>query len=305
MQSASNKQTKCSTLRALLQSPQTEFIMEAHNGLSAKIVEEAGFPGIWASGFTLSAQFGLRDANEASSTQVLEMLDFMSEAVRIPILFDGDSGYGNFNKVRRLVRMLERREIAGICIEDKLFPKTNSFIDSEQQPLADVDEFCGKIMAAKDSQTCSDFCVVARVEALIAGWGMEEALRRAEAYTQAGADAILVHSKRTDPSEIVVFAGKWGGRLPLVIVPTMYCQTPTDVFRNVGVSLVIWANHMLRASVAAMTDVSRIVAQSQSISEIEDRVAPLPEIFRLQHVDELREAERRYGAPRKGLTSST
>ncbi|HHB13343.1 MAG TPA: phosphoenolpyruvate mutase, partial [Chromatiales bacterium] len=179
---------KTTQLRRLLESPHTEFILEAHNGLSARIAEEAGFKGIWASGLALSAQFGVRDNNEASWTQVVDMLEFMSDATTIPILLDGDTGYGNFNNLRRLVQKLEQRGIAGVCIEDKLFPKTNSFIAGERQPLADVDEFCGKIRAGKDAQSDPDFCLVARVEALIAGWGLDEALRRAEAYHEAGAD---------------------------------------------------------------------------------------------------------------------
>src|SRR5512137_3037256 len=127
--------SKASRLRRMLASGGLEFIMEAHNGLSAKIVEEAGFKGIWASGLTTSASLGVRDNNEASWTQVLEVLEFMSDATSIPILVDGDTGYGNFNNARRLVRKLEQRGIAGVCVEDKLFPKTNSFISGESQPL--------------------------------------------------------------------------------------------------------------------------------------------------------------------------
>ncbi|MFP3607234.1 isocitrate lyase/phosphoenolpyruvate mutase family protein, partial [Paraburkholderia sp. SIMBA_053] len=101
----------------------------------------------------ISAQYGVRDNNEASWTQVVDTLEFMADASDLPILLDGDTGYGNFNNVRRLVRKLEQRGIAGVCIEDKVFPKTNSFIKGEAQPLADIDEFCGKIKAGKDSQT--------------------------------------------------------------------------------------------------------------------------------------------------------
>ena len=155
-------------LRRLIQSPELEFIMEAHNGLSARIVEEAGFKGIWASGLSMSAALGVRDNNEASWTQILDVLEFMADASSLPILVDGDTGWGNFNNMRRAVRKLGERGVAGICIEDKLFPKTNSFI-GEGQPLADVDEFCGKIKAGKDSQTDDDFQIVARVEALISG----------------------------------------------------------------------------------------------------------------------------------------
>src|SRR3989338_7753220 len=152
---------KSRQLRQLLESPRLEFILEAHNGISAKIVEQAGFKGIWASGLAISAQFGVRDSNEASWTQVVDMLEFMSDVTSIPVLLDGDTGYGNFNNMRRLVKKLESRNISGVCIEDKLFPKTNSFIDGENQVLADIDEFCGKIKAGKDSQRNDDFCIVA------------------------------------------------------------------------------------------------------------------------------------------------
>src|SRR4026208_1653620 len=161
--------SKTQQFKRLLQSRRLEFLMEAHNALSARIVEEAGFRGIWASGLSISAGLGVRDNNEASWTQVLEVVEFMSDATHIPILLDGDTGYGNFNNMRRLVKKLEQRGIAAVCIEDKLFPKTNSFIGGENQPLADLDEFTGKIKAAKDTQSDDDFMVVARLEAFIVG----------------------------------------------------------------------------------------------------------------------------------------
>ena len=131
--------TRARRLREILESPELEFLCEAHNGLSAKIVEEAGFKGIWASGFAMSAALGVRDNNETSWTQVLEAVEFMAEATSIPVLLDGDTGYGNFNNVRRLTRKLVARGIGGVCLEDKLFPKTNSFLRDDRQPLADVD----------------------------------------------------------------------------------------------------------------------------------------------------------------------
>lgn len=285
---------KSSRLRELLASPQLEFICEAHNGISARIVEEAGFKGIWASGLAISAQFGVRDNNEASWTQVVDVLEFMSDVTRIPILLDGDTGYGNFNNMRRLVRKLEQREVAGVCIEDKIFPKTNSFIGGERQPLADINEFSGKIAAGKDSQRDPDFCVVARVEALIAGWDIGEALRRAEAYRRAGADAILIHSKLSRPDQIVEFAREWANRAPLVIVPTKYYSTPVEVFRRARISLVIWANHLIRGAVAAMQKVASRIHAEESLVEVEDRIATVDEIFRLQGADELELAEERY-----------
>lgn len=285
---------KTTQLRRMLASSELEFILEAHNGISARIVEEAGFKGIWASGLALSAQFGVRDNNEASWTQVVDMVEFMADVTRIPILLDGDTGYGNFNNLRRLVRKLEQRGVAGVCIEDKLFPKTNSFIDGERQALADIDEFCGKIAAGKDSQTDDDFCVVARIEAYIAGWDTREALRRASAYHAAGADAILVHSAWSTPDQILEFCREWANRAPLVIVPTKYYSTPTPVFREAGVSLVIWANHLIRSAVDAMQETARQIHADQTLVTVEDQIASVKEIFRLQGADELAEAERRY-----------
>jgi phosphoenolpyruvate phosphomutase len=285
---------KTTALRTMLASSSVEFLLEAHNGMSARIVQEAGFSGIWGSGLAISAALGVRDSNEASWTQVLDVVEFMTDAASIPLLLDADTGYGNFNNARRLVRKLEQRGVAGACIEDKTFPKTNSFINGEAQPLAEIAEFCGKIRAVKDSQEDDDFCLVARVEALIAGWGMDEALRRADAYAAAGADAVLVHSKRSDADEIVEFMRRWDGAVPVVIVPTMYHQTPLEVFEQAGVSLVIWANHLIRASVTAMQQAAAQIAADRGLSGVEDQIVPVKEIFRLQDTAELTAAESRY-----------
>jgi phosphoenolpyruvate phosphomutase len=293
---------KTTQFRELLRSAQLEFLMEAHNGLSARIVEEAGFRGIWASGLSISAALGVRDNNEASWTQVLEVVEFMSDATGIPILLDADTGYGNFNNMRRLVRKLEQRGVAAVCIEDKLFPKTNSFINSERQPLADLEEFTGKIKAVKEAQSDPDFCLVARLEGFIAGWGMDEMIRRAEACHAAGADALLVHSRKTTPDQVLVFAEEWKGRSPLVIVPTTYYSTPVEVFEKAGISLVIWANQNVRSSIAAMQMTTRRIFQERSVQSVEDAIAPVKEVFRLQNADELMEAEERY-LPRTAMSA--
>jgi len=288
---------KATRFRRLVGSADVSFLMEAHDGLSARIAEEAGFEGIWASGLCISAAMGVRDSNEASWTQVLEVIEFMSDASRVPILLDGDTGYGNFNNVRRLVRKLEQRGVAALCIEDKLFPKTNSFIRGEEQPLAPVDEFCGKIKAAKDTQQDPDFSVVARVEALIAGLGMYEALVRAEAYHAAGADAVLIHSKRSTPDEILVFMAEWGDRCPVVVVPTTYHRTPGWVLADAGVSVVIWGNQLLRASITAMQRIAHRIHDEEALIGVEEEIASVGDVFRLQDADELHDAELRYLSP--------
>ncbi len=280
-------------LRREIFSPELSFLMEAHSGLSAMLAEEAGFRGLWASGLAISASLGLRDSNEASWTQVLDVLEYMVDATRLPILVDGDTGHGNFNNVRRFVRKLGERGVGGVCIEDKLFPKANSFV-GEAQPLADMDEFCGRLKAGKDSQVDDDFVIVARIEALVSGWPMEEALRRADAYCNAGADAILIHSKKADAEEIFKFRRLWGDRAPVVIVPTMYHATPTDLFRQAGFSTVIWANHLLRASLTAMRETAQRIQRDQSLNDVEGRVASVKDVFRLVGNDELEAAEMRY-----------
>ena len=278
--------SKAQLFKNLIDSNSLEFLMEAHNGISAKIVEEVGFKGIWGSGLAISASLGLRDNNEASWTQVLDVCEFMSDSTNIPILLDGDTGFGNFNNMRRLVKKLEQRDIAGVCIEDKLFPKTNSFINNSYQILADIDEFCGKIKVAKDTQSDSSFSVIARVEAFIAGYGLHEAIKRAEAYRLAGADAILIHSKKNDSSEIKTFMEEWGNRHPIIIVPTKYYTTPTEVYQNMGINMVIWANHTIRASIASMQKVVTKIFHNKSISIVHDEIVSVEEIFRLQKADD-------------------
>jgi phosphoenolpyruvate phosphomutase len=157
-----------------------------------------------------------------------------------------------------------------------------------------VETFCGKIQAGKDAHQDDDFCIVARIEALIAGWGLEEALQRGEAYRRAGADAVLIHSRQSRPDEVLAFAREWDNRCPLVIVPTKYYSTPTEVFREHGISLVIWANHLVRSSITAMQQTARTIFETGSLVDVEGRVATVPEIFRLQGADELLEAEKLY-----------
>ena len=295
---------KTSQFRSLLNSPKLEFLLEAHKGISAKIAEESGFKGLWAGGLAIAAQYGVRDSNEASWTQVLEVLEFMSDATSIPIMLDGDTGYGNFNNVRRLVQKLEQRGIAAVCIEDKLYPKTNSFIDGNKQELANIDEFCSRIKAGKDAQKDDEFSIITRVEAFIAGWGLGEAVKRAEAYHEAGSDGILIHSAKSEPSEIIAFKNEWGDRLPVIIVPTKYYSTPTEIFSQVGISIAIWANHMIRSSIESMQQTATSIIQKKSVVALEDKIASVSEIFRLQGVSELLEAEEMYLPKKQQATSA-
>ncbi|PKQ77424.1 phosphoenolpyruvate mutase [Aeromonas sobria] len=292
------KKSKNQRLREMVYSPDLSFLMECHNALSAKIAESAGFSGLWASGLTISAALGLSDRNEASWTQVLDVVEFMTDHVDVPILLDGDTGFGNYHNVIRLVKKLCQKHVSGVCIEDKIFPKMNSFL-GERQALADIEDFCSKIKAAKDTQLDDDFVIVARTEALISSLGMAEALNRAEHYRRAGADAILIHSKRDSADEVLAFATEWANRSPLIIVPTKYYSTPTEVFRQADISTIIWANHSLRSSIVAMRETTRHIFENQSINHIEQEIATLEDVFALTNEVNANLADLRYKAGRE------
>ncbi|RXH36627.1 phosphoenolpyruvate phosphomutase [Bradyrhizobium nanningense] len=272
------------------------FLMEAHDGLSARIAERAGFRGLWASGLSIASSLGFRDANEASWSQLVESVERIVDSTELPVLVDGDGGFGNFNNARLLARKLRQAGAAGASLEDSCFPKLNSLI-GDRHPLADIDEFSGRLRAVKDvvSET---FILVARIEALIAGHGLNEAIVRAHAYADAGADAILIHSRKSSADEVLSFASEWGNRLPVVIVPTTYYRTPVSAYRYARISTVVWANHSMRAAAAAMRHVCDSIAAQQSVASIESHIASLPEIFDLLRYDELAESEKRYLQPR-------
>ena len=158
-----------------------------------------------------------------------------------------------------------------------------------------MDEFAGKIRAVKEAQRDDDFVVVARVEALIAGHGLEEALKRGEAYRKAGADAVLIHSREEERRTRSSRSRRSGATAsPLVIVPTKYYTTPTDVFREAGFKIVIWANHLMRSALATMQATAKQIFHDQTLIDVEEKVAPLAEVFRLQGENELEQAEKAY-----------
>ncbi|QQO35627.1 phosphoenolpyruvate mutase [Bradyrhizobium diazoefficiens] len=268
------------------------FLMEAHDALSGAIAKRAGFKGLWASGLSIASSLGYRDANEASWSQFVDVVERIVDATELPVLVDGDGGFGNFNNARLVARKLRQRGAAGIALEDSCFPKINSFV-GDRHPLADIGEFSGRLRAVKDT-VADDLVLVARTEALIAGHGLDEAISRAGAYAAAGADAILIHSRKSTAEEIISFATAWRNRLPVVIVPTKYYRTPVSEYRDAGISTVIWANHSVRAAILAMRHVCGRIIAEESIAGVEPNIAALDEIFELLRYDELAHAEARY-----------
>ena len=270
-------------------------VMAAHNPLSARLAEEAGFDGIWASGFELSAAYGVPDASLLSFTTHLDMTRAMIEQVRLPLIADLDTGYGNAINAGHVVGAYARAGSAAVVIEDKTFPKDTSLLAGGRQELVRIEEFQGKIEMARAAAAGFDLLVIARTEALIADLGLAEALRRGAAYAEAGADLLLIHSKQKTPDEIVAFAEAWPGRIPLTIVPTAYPELTEAKIRALGkIGIVIYANHAVRACVTALREAFAAIRRDGGIHEVEKRIASVEDIFELQRVPAMKEAEKRY-----------
>jgi phosphonopyruvate hydrolase len=270
-------------------------IMAAHSPLSARLAEEAGFDGLWASGFELSALYGLPDTSLVTMTQHLDMVRAMTERSSLPVVADIDTGFGNAINVIHAVEAYERAGTAAVVIEDKTFPKVTSLLAGGRQDLVRTEEFQGKIRAAIATRSDPDFLVVARTEALIAGLGETEALARAKAYEAAGADMILIHSKQTTADEIESFVRAWTGARPLVIVPTAYPEMNEARIRSLGkIAMVIYGNHAVRASVTAMQDIFARIRRDGGIANVDRDIVPVTEIFRLQGMDRIKADEKRF-----------
>ena len=284
---------KAVALRRRLQAGGIVRVMGAHNGLGARLIERSGFDAIWASGLEISSAHGLPDANILTMTENLDAARAIHEATTLPVICDCDTGYGNASNVKHMVRRYEAAGLAALVIEDKMFPKVNSFIPGGQD-LAPVEEFSGRIRAAKEAQTGPDLMVFARIEALIAGFGLEEALRRAHAYADAGADGIVIHSKSSSAEEVVAFSRRWNRRLPLVAIPTTYFKITAEELEREGFSMVIYANQGLRAAIRAMEETFRTIRQTGTTAGIEQEITSMKQVFELQGMKTIGEDEKRF-----------
>ncbi|BBK35459.1 phosphoenolpyruvate phosphomutase [Allostella sp. ATCC 35155] len=287
--------SKRATFRAGLAQKPLTAIIGCHNPLGARLAAEAGFDGIWASGFELSAAMGVPDASIVTMTQHLEIARAMDAATSVPVVADIDTGFGNATNLIHATRQYEAAGMAALVIEDKTFPKDTSLLAGGRQELVRVAEFEGKIAAACATRRDPDLMVVARTEALIAGLGQEEALARARAYAKAGADAILIHSKQKTPDEIVAFVEAWDGGVPLVLVPTAYPDLTEERIRALGkVKLVIYGNHGVRAIAQALTDTFRRIRAEGGALGVEATIAPTERVFAVQGVAEMKREEERF-----------
>tara|TARA_Y100000996_G_scaffold414257_2_gene404627 strand:+ start:197 stop:1090 length:894 start_codon:yes stop_codon:yes gene_type:complete len=283
---------KSELLRKDLESKSIIKVCGAFDAMSAKLVEYHGFDAIWAGSFAISATHAVPDASILTMTEFFDAASNMTETCKIPIIADCDTGYGGPSNVSHLVKKYENAGIAAICIEDKTFPKQNSLLENGQNDLISEKDFVAKIIAAKEAKQDQNFMVIARIEALISGAGMDEALKRATAYENAGADAILIHSKKKTPDEVFEFADSWKGNSPVVVIPTTYDTVTLDDLISHKIKMVIHANQTLRAAHASMSRILKQMINSDSLSKVKEEISSMEEIFELQEMYNIKDKEK-------------
>jgi phosphoenolpyruvate phosphomutase len=276
---------KRAALRAGLEADRPFVAVGAHDAMSAQLIGSYGFDAVWVSGFGVATMtHALPDLNLTTMTETLAASVRIDGATDLPVLADCDNGFGGLGNVVRTVVEFERAGIAGICVEDNLFPKRNSLYTGEsKRELIPVEEQARRIRAGKQAQESDSFVLVARVEALIAGHGVEAACERADAYAEAGADAILIHSKDKSLSEIEGFLANWKGlgRFPLVAVPTLFPDYTDQELYDKGFSMIILANHPMRAAVKAMEEVLDTLSTERKAAAVDPHIAAVDHIFDL------------------------
>jgi phosphoenolpyruvate phosphomutase len=279
------------TLRIKLKENQILRVAGAFDAMSAKLVELSNFDAVWAGSFAISATHALPDASILTMTEFLSVASNMTDACSIPIIADCDTGFGGPSNVSHMVKKYESAGIAAISIEDKIFPKQNSLLENGIQELLPEKDFVAKLIAAKNAKINENFMIIARIEALIAGLGIEEAMKRANAYEKAGADAILIHSKKNSPDEIFEFCDLWNGDIPIIAIPTSYPNVTLDELQNHNVKMVIYANQSLRAAHWAMAEHLNQLSSAKSLSEVKTKMTTMEDIFHLQEMYEIKKQE--------------
>ena len=277
---------KRSVLRAGFAAARPVVVVGAHDALTARLIEQRAFDGVWVSGLGVStAQLGVPDLNLMTFTEALEAAVRIDRATELPVIADCDNGYGGMLNVLRTAREYELAGIAGICLEDNVFPKRNSLLGSEvDRELLPKAEHARRIAAIKGRQDGPDFVVIARVEALIAGLGVDEAIDRALAYAAAGADAIVIHSRDKTLAEIDTFLERWRSvdpGVPLVAIPTLFPTFSAEELAARGFAMVIFANQPLRGAVRAMEQVLDALRDERRAAAADRFVDPVDHVFDL------------------------
>ena len=264
----------------------------AYDSMSAKLVEFYGFDAVWAGSFAISAIHNVPDASILTMTEFFTAASNMAHACKIPVIADCDTGYGNATNVRYMVKKYENAGIAGICIEDKTFPKQNSLLEGGDNKLLSVKDFAAKILAANETKQNKAFAIIARIEALISVIGIEQALKRAYAYEKAGADLIVIHSKKITPEEIFEFSDSWKGSIPLVVIPTTYYSVNIDELIKHKIKMVIYANQTLRAAHFALSKLLKQMKNANNLSKLQNQMSSMDDIFKLQEMYEMKLQEK-------------
>ena len=278
-------------LHSKLKENQILRVAGAFDAMSAKLAELNNFDAIWAGSFAISATHALPDASILTMTEFLSVASNMADTCSIPVIADCDTGFGGPSNVSHMVKKYEKAGIAAISIEDKIFPKQNSLLQNGIQKILPEKDFVAKIIAAKNAKVNENFLIIARVEALIAGLGVSEAKKRADAYEKAGADAILIHSKKNTPDEIFEFCETWDGKIPIIAIPTSYPNVTLDELQNHKVKMVIYANQSLRVSHWAMAEYLSKLSTAKSLSDVETKMTTMEDIFHLQEMYEIKKQE--------------
>ena len=284
--------TNSENLRKIIETKPIVKVGGAYDALSAKLVETSGFDAIWAGSFAISATHALPDASILTMTDFLRVAENMVDSCNIPVIADCDTGFGGPANVSHAVKKYEKAGVAGMSIEDKIFPKQNSLLKNSIQKLLPEKDFVAKIIAAKESKKDSNFMIIARTEALIAEKGMDEALRRAKAYEKAGADAILIHSKKNTPNEIFEFSEKWNEGIPLVVVPTSYPSVKISELISRKIKMVIFANQSLRVAHYVISKALKEIIQNESLDEVKINMSSMEDIFNLQEMYKINDQEK-------------
>ena len=293
MQIGTTPQMRMKSLKELIYSKKPVRILEAHNGLTGLIVEKTKvekdgkikeFDGMWVSSLCDSTAKGKPDIELVDLTSRLNTINDILEVTTKPIIVDGDTG-GQIEHFVYTVKTLERLGVSAIIIEDKTGLKKNSLFGTAVTQTQDtVEHFCEKIKAGREARVTSDFMIISRIESLIAGAGMDDAINRAKAYVEAGADGIMIHSKEKDGKEIVEFCRRYNefeNRVPLIVVPTSYNFMKEEELVELGINVIIHANHLIRSAYPAMVNTAKSILENERSKEASINCMPIKEILTL------------------------
>ncbi len=288
---------RISSLKKILEKKGNAVGLEAHSGLSGIVVEKSEFDFVWESSLTDSASKGLPDASIVSNESRLHTIEEILNVTTKPMIVDGDTG-GDEDNFRFLVKRLENQGVSAVIVEDKIFPKRNSFGGTVGAGMEDPDTFSKKLLIGMNTKSTSDFLIIARLESLIAGLGMEETMSRTEKYINSGIDGIMIHSKLKTPDEIIEFIPKYEalcsklGRRPyLIAVPTTYNSISDKELIDLGVDIIIHANHLSRASFQSMLDTAKLISESGRSLESDENIASVKELFSAVGYDKILERD--------------